>query len=256
MYHKRYRTVNKRHEISSLAPVERLQYFLWGRFKEWYKHWHNKLHKCILERQDHQRNISFKAELAKFTATMTVASVWLQKLLGSQSGLKLFRTPRLHFLRLPQQSSVKGWTRWVPWTEERTPKASPSRCCFSRRFCSGKGFTCVWWGLGGGKCWGNLWEGWEQGRGCPPGDKISHYISWILAHHMLSFLEYLCRCVMRGISVCSVFLRAWLYFSEMSSGKSEATSSLHEVLSQSIPHKKNPKAYRLTTNMPVAASLG
>lgn len=131
------------------------------------------------------------------------------------------------------QSFVKGWTRWVPRMKNIHPSQASS-CCFSRKFCSGKGFTDIWQGLGGGKCCGNPGGGRREDGGCPPGDRTSHHISWILAHHMLSFLEYLCRSVMRGTSMCWVFLRTWLYLREMSSGKSK---TLHNGLSESMPHK-------------------
>ena len=154
------------------------------------------------------------------------------KALGSLSGSKLLSTQWLHFFSAVSRAGQDGYPEW-----KNIHPSQASSCCFSRKFCSGKGFTHIWRGHRG-KCCGNLGGVRGEGGGCPPGDKTSHLISWILVHHVLSFLEYLCRSVMRGISMCWVFLRAWLYLRETSSGKSK---TLHDTLSGSIPHKKTTR---------------
>lgn len=135
------------------------------------------------------------------------------------------------FSRAVPRAGQDGFHKW-----KNIHPSQASSCFFSRKFCSGNGFTRIWRGLKVGQCHGNLAGGWGEGIGWPPGDKTSHHISWILAHRMLSFLKYLCRSVMRGSSMCWVFLRVWLHLREMSSRK---TKTLHDVFNESIPHK-NP----------------
>lgn len=158
--------------------------------------------------------------------TVSAISVCFPTALGSLWGSKQLSTQWLPFFRAVPRAGQDGFHKW-----KNIHLSQASSCFFSRKFCSGNGFTHIW----RGQCCGNLAGGWGEGIGWPPGDRTSHHVSWILAHHMLSFLEYLCRSVMRGSSICWVFLRVWFYLREMSSRKSK---TLRDVLNESIPHKK------------------
>lgn len=98
------------------------------------------------------------------------------KAVGSLSGSKLLSTQWLHFFRAVSRAGQDGYPGWRNIHPSRA-----SSCCFSRKFCLGTGFKCIWQGLGGGKSCGNLGVGWGEGGGYPPGNKTSHLISWILA---------------------------------------------------------------------------
>lgn len=123
------------------------------------------------------------------------------------------------------QSCLKGWIRWVIPNGRTYTQAKTAAGCFRREFFLGKQFTCILWSLGGGKCWGNIGVGEER-----------------METVLLSFMEYLCRSVMRGISVHSVFLIAWLYLRKESSGKNK---NLDDALSESLWHKNTPDYWQI-----------
>lgn len=118
--------------------------------------------RCIWEKQKHQRNTQFKADVAKCSATMTVPALnaWLQKL-SWFSGSALPRG--LIGSELHQELDKMGIPNGRTYT-----RAKPAAGCFSREFCGGKAFTCILWSLGGGKCHGNIAVGWGGDGDCPP----------------------------------------------------------------------------------------